>query len=146
MKIYNHFKRTSEMSATPDKYPQGRFNIKLCKWCSADFLPVAPSHLFCSDSCRDDNHTNTYYVKKYGVGIKYVRELFEKQGGVCAICKKTGFKMLDTHMSGVNLDHDHKTGRVRGLLCHNCNRGLGLFQDNPDILLAAREYLSGNEL
>lgn len=134
-----------EMTASPDKYPQGRFNDKPCKWCDSIFSPIAPSHLFCSDSCRDDNHTNNYYTKRYGVGILFVRELLKKQGGLCAICKKEEFKMLDTHMSGVNLDHNHRTGKVRGLLCHNCNRGLGLFQDSKEFLIGAWRYLDEND-
>jgi hypothetical protein len=49
--------------------------------------------------------------------------------------------MRDDHVTGMNLDHDHKTGIARGLLCHNCNRGLGLFKDSEELLEAARVYL-----
>jgi hypothetical protein len=141
MKIYNGNKRQVDMSAKPEKYPQGRFKEKTCKRCGDNFWPMAPSHHYCSQTCADDAHTDKYYTKKYGVTVDFVRDLFSKQEGVCAICKKPGFKMLDTHMSGVNLDHCHKTGKVRGLLCHNCNRGLGLFQDNVDYLQSAVYYL-----
>lgn len=49
--------------------------------------------------------------------------------------------MLEGHSSGMNLDHCHETGVVRGLLCHNCNRGLGLLQDNPTYLRQAANYV-----
>lgn len=58
------------------------------------------------------------------------------QGGVCAICRKEC-------KSGRELavDHDHETGAVRSLLCMNCNRAIGWLQDDPDLLMAATEYL-----
>lgn len=62
--------------------------------------------------------------------------MLEEQGGVCAICGTgNGQKML-------HVDHDHGTGRVRGLLCHQCNRVLGLAHDNPELMRKAIEYLS----
>ena len=64
-------------------------------------------------------------------------ELHARQGGKCAICGTQyvlGLKRLA-------LDHCHETGRIRGLLCGSCNRGLGLFRDNPERLRKAIEYL-----
>lgn len=58
------------------------------------------------------------------------------QGGVCAIC-------FGVNISGIRLsvDHNHETGVIRGLLCDNCNRGLGHMQDSIDILMSAVAYL-----
>lgn len=58
--------------------------------------------------------------------------MVEEQGGVCALCRVTEAK---------HVDHDHRTGRVRGILCFNCNRGLGYFQDSEKLLFYAIEYL-----
>lgn len=77
---------------------------------------------------------------KYGISPKEYEEMHEKQKGVCHIC----FKPSKTK-SGVDkrlsIDHDHQTGGVRGLLCSKCNLGLGLFEDNPELLKKAGEYL-----
>ena len=130
-----------DMTANPNKYPQGRFKEKPCKWCSKGFAPQGPSHSYCSDDCKSHAHSDKYYLRAYGISLQELFAMMEKQKWKCAICNTFGFKMLDNHISGLNCDHDHKTGRVRGLLCHNCNRGLGLFQDNPDYLQSAIEYL-----
>ncbi len=58
-------------------------------------------------------------------------EMFEKQNGICLICKG----------KATCADHDHKTGKVRGLLCSSCNRGLGMFRDNIKNLQMAVVYL-----
>jgi len=134
-----------DMTARPSRYPQGNFNSKSCKWCFAGFEPQAPSHLYCSQVCADDAYTNRYYKRKYNIGLKEVRAMYDEQNGTCAICKTVGFKMLDSHMSGMNLDHCHDTGKVRGLLCHNCNRGLGLFQDDPTLLDSAAVYIRSHK-
>lgn len=60
----------------------------------------------------------------------------EAQGGGCAICGRT------PKTRRLNIDHHHKSGSVRGLLCHKCNRGLAMFQDNPNILQGASYYLA----
>ena len=77
-----------------------------------------------------------HYKAKYGISLDDYKALFESQGGKCAICRKPQGKR------SLGVDHDHATGRVRGLLCDKCNLGLGYFDDEPDRLLAARFYLS----
>jgi len=130
-------------TASPNKYPNKVFKDKSCRQCGEVFSPVGPSHHYCSDSCRDKASTNNYYIKNYGVSLGEVEEMFLEQGGKCAICKQEGFKMRDVHKSSLNLDHCHDTGLVRGLLCHNCNRALGLLKDDKNILSNAIEYLEG---
>jgi len=64
-------------------------------------------------------------------------EYYEKHDGKCEICRN----VCET---GKNLamDHNHQTGEIRGMLCNLCNRGLGLFKDNPELLTKAIEYLN----
>lgn len=65
------------------------------------------------------------------------------QGGVCAICKKPErHRSNGPKVKRLAVDHDHTTGEVRGLLCNNCNRALGLFGDDVTALQAAIDYLS----
>lgn len=137
----------SEFTATPSKYPQRNFKPKFCRWCETSFKPVGPSHHYCSDDCRRNAYADKYYTSRYGVGFRWILEQLDKQNWLCKICKTSGFKMRDSHVSGLNLDHCHNSGVVRGLLCHNCNRGLGLFQDNPQYLREAAIYVEdGYEL
>lgn len=71
---------------------------------------------------------------KYGLSLKDYYDMWDKQEGVCAICSENCSKNLA-------VDHDHQTGKVRGLLCQKCNRGLGLFNDKPELLGKAKKYL-----
>lgn len=71
---------------------------------------------------------------KYGISQYDYDQIWEAQSGLCAICGHTDFKTL-------SVDHDHHTGIVRGLLCTNCNQGLGKFKDNPNLLISAVAYL-----
>lgn len=84
---------------------------------------------------------------KYGITLKEYEELLEKQGGCCAICKTPRNRTSGTNEEKWNysVDHNHETGKVRGLLCNQCNRGLGMFLDDKNILLAARDYLEWYE-
>lgn len=61
-----------------------------------------------------------------------------QQGGVCAICSQPP----SSTSRRLHVDHDHRTGKVRGILCSKCNRGLGLFNDSQILLTAARSYLA----
>lgn len=74
------------------------------------------------------------YKQKYGITLEDYNNMFESQDGSCAICSATPSERL-------HVDHNHVTGEVRGLLCNNCNRALGLLQDNPANLRAALFYL-----
>lgn len=77
-----------------------------------------------------------YRIKKrYGITTKEYWELVAKQNGKCAICSKSDGKKL-------HIDHNHKTGKIRGLLCGNCNRGIGMFEDNVFLIESAKVYLS----
>ena len=81
---------------------------------------------------------NQQLLMKFGITLEEYNKLLESQNGVCAICgKPPGKKQLA-------VDHDHETSRVRGLLCSNCNHGLGNFKDTPKLLFGAIGYLSPN--
>lgn len=82
---------------------------------------------------------NTYLKSVYGITLKQYEELAAAQGGRCAICHDEKFGRRGVRRFAV--DHDHKTGKVRGLLCGRCNVGLGLF-DTEEKLLAAVAYLA----
>jgi hypothetical protein len=129
------------MTTSPKKYPQGWFKDKTCGWCNQVFSPQGPSHLYCSEQCRREVNSDKHYRRRYGIGLRWVQQKLDEQNWNCAICKVAPFKMREDHVSGLNLDHCHVTGNPRALLCHNCNRGLGLFQDNPETLRAAADYL-----
>jgi hypothetical protein len=67
--------------------------------------------------------------KRYGITPEQAAEM-----------KKNGCEMCGTH-NNLHIDHNHTTGKVRGILCTNCNRGLGHFKDSPDLLQKAIQYL-----
>ena len=71
----------------------------------------------------------------YGLTPEAHRALHDQQDGMCAVCGKRATKRA------LHVDHDHETGVVRGLLCNNCNRGIGLLKDDPAVLRAALAYL-----
>jgi hypothetical protein len=76
--------------------------------------------------------------RKYGVTRDQYNTRLQEQDGVCAICQRE-----DPHRA-LAVDHDHKTGEVRGLLCADCNTALGKFQDDPEVLHRAKTYLLKN--
>jgi len=73
------------------------------------------------------------FQKVYGISMADYEAMFERQGGACAICKRTGVTLC--------VDHCHLTGEVRGLLCSQCNSAIGFCSDDPAVLLAAAAYL-----
>ncbi len=77
------------------------------------------------------------HLRKYQITPQQHAEMLADQCGVCAICKTAPAGPKNFPM----VDHCHKTGKVRGLLCSNCNQAIGKFKDNPDLLRAAIAYL-----
>ena len=79
-----------------------------------------------------------HLFRKHRLTIAQYDQMLQAQGGVCAICHQPEMVERNRHLA---VDHDHRTGRIRGLLCLRCNRGLGLFLDLPERLRAAASYL-----
>ena len=75
----------------------------------------------------------TDLLRTYGLTPEEYNSLWDKQNGGCVICGSTEKKLC--------VDHCHNTGVVRGLLCTNCNQGLGQFKDDPGLLRSAATYL-----
>jgi len=73
-------------------------------------------------------------LRKYGLTKDSYQNLLEKQNNLCVICTKE-------FTTTPHVDHDHSTGKVRGLLCYPCNSGLGQFEDDIDRLKRAIKYL-----
>ncbi|AFK13461.1 endonuclease VII [Yersinia phage YpP-G] len=139
----NHNKPKSSQTATPSKYPQGHFKDKKCKCCNLVFKPKSPAELYCSDRCKDRGIQTAYLMRSYGITLDDYEEMLESQKGLCKICGTEGFAMNPkVHKIKLVVDHCHTKGNVRGLLCHNCNRALGLLKDNVKSLQAAIEYLN----
>ena len=80
----------------------------------------------------DDRRMDAYYRRTYGISLEIFNEMSKKQDYRCAICG-AATKLL--------VDHNHETGKVRGLLCNNCNTGLGVFRDSIGILNSAANYI-----
>ena len=77
-------------------------------------------------------------MKRYGMTTSDFDEWYNRQAGRCAICH--------TKPEILCVDHDHETGLIRGLLCNNCNRGIGLLGDNISRLRSAVGYLTAHNL
>lgn len=79
--------------------------------------------------------------QRYGLKLGEYKVLFEAQNGVCAICKKP---QESKKTKNLFVDHDHATGKVRGLLCNKCNVAMGLVNENIDTLKAIINYLENH--
>jgi len=78
-----------------------------------------------------ENLIKSRRLKKYNLEHSEFKNMYDKQNGLCVICGD----------EATAIDHCHITQKVRGLLCHVCNRGLGMFKDDPSLLQKAYDYL-----
>ncbi len=104
----------------PVAYPAS----KTSNWCKVCLEEVRKQK-------RDKNLRQNYR----GFSSQGYDELFLKQGGVCAVCG-------NRQKGHLHVDHDHRTGNVRGLLCSDCNTALGHLHDNPEIIRKLLQYIS----
>lgn len=80
-------------------------------------------------------------LKKYGLTLEQYDALLEAQGGVCAVCLEDRRDRMGRRL---HVDHDHETGRVRGLLCMRCNNAIGQAGESAATLRALADYLEGS--
>ena len=132
--------------------------VRPCKQCGIVFKVSSEQRKYCSPQCYADwyskygllrgrekvkrwqsRNTEYIYLKRiqaqYGLTEADLAILLSRQNHVCAICGR------DIPRGKRYVDHDHKSGKVRGLLCFNCNYGLGQFKDSADNCEKAAEYL-----
>jgi hypothetical protein len=84
------------------------------------------------------------HIKRtYGITLEERNKILDSQNGCCAICKKPLSYLVSEKLKQKKLyiDHNHETGKIRGLLCSTCNTGLGMFKDNVEYLRNAITYL-----
>jgi len=81
-----------------------------------------------------ERERNSYLEQRYGITLAEYNVIKQVQNDLCAVCQKP-------YAATLHVDHDHKTGRIRGLLCKNCNIMLGAATDVPSTLRRGADYL-----
>ena len=106
-----------------------------CKSCASEKYKIctAKNGSYIKIRSRDQNYLNKYGLEKGGYD-----KLLKKQSSRCGIC---GFPPI---LKTLVVDHCHETGKVRGLLCDNCNKGIGFLRDDPDMLRSAIAWIENN--
>lgn len=97
---------------------------------------------------QSDYRRDWQYRKKYGISLDEFDAFWVIFKGRCGICNKELAETQNRRGQSLNcvaVDHNHKTGKVRGLLCNACNKGLGLFYENKEILKSAIKWLELEE-
>jgi hypothetical protein len=103
-----------------------------------------------ASSARRENMRRTYVLRKYGISFQELEDLLQRHSERCAICRRPWTQCVSAKRSRYDarflqylcVDHDHATGKVRGLLCNGCNTAIGMFQEDAARLAAAAEYLA----
>jgi hypothetical protein len=106
------------------------------------------ANAYCA-KCHKENCKKRYYSKTillrrasrasiYGLTSQQYLDMYNNQNGKCAICQKSPITKR-----GLHIDHCHKSGVVRGLLCHGCNIGIGNFMHDVKLMNKAIKYLGG---
>jgi|ERR1700722_2869675 len=88
-----------------------------------------------------DRSLPTFKSARYGISPKKYAEMLLEQKGCCAICEKPETRILRGVVQTMCIDHDHSTGKVRALLCNSCNSGIGMLQEDPNLMIRAAAYI-----
>ena len=96
----------------------------------------------CKD-CKKFVSWKGHIRRKFGITPEDFHSMSEAQNDVCAICGKAEGE--DNRRTKLTIDHNHDTGKIRGLLCHNCNTAIGLFKDDISNISNAIDYLRKHE-
>ena len=118
---------------------------KTCGVCGTVFRPRVIRQTYCSTGCNTKAWETGYFMRTYGLSREEYDRLFQEQNHRCKICGIKGFRINSKTEKTLCVDHCHTTGKIRGLLCHNCNRALGLLRDSKNLLQSALSYLEGSE-
>lgn len=117
---------------------------RACENCGTSLVGRSTASRWCSEKCASKRPTRKAVARRahlkanYGITEDQFNRLLKVQRARCAVCKSDDPK----HSKGQwAIDHDHVTGRVRGLLCSKCNTGIGQLRDDPEILTAAARYI-----
>lgn len=132
-----HCDKTKELSSFVKNKTQPSGYRNICKDCHKT-NELARRHKDFDKTRESDRKKNLQ--KSYGLSVEKYDEILSTQKGCCAICGTHQMKLKKT----LFVDHCHTTGKVRGLLCHNCNTILGHAKDREDILKNAIKYLQVN--
>lgn len=117
-----------------NKHPKGHLGLdNRCRSCYKVILKENYKNKKQEYSVRNKNSKFDFKKHKYNIEKHEYNQLVEKQNGLCKIC---------LNKRNLCVDHDHKTGKIRGLLCHKCNLAIGLLEDNISSMTNAIKYLS----
>ncbi len=97
-----------------------------------------------SEKCKS-RHRECRLKRQYKITLEQYNNMFIFQGGVCAICGRPETVKLKNIVKRLSVDHNHITGKVRGLLCRNCNQALGLLNENPVVIKNLLGYIIKND-
>jgi hypothetical protein len=107
----------------------------------------------CHKSYKRENYNANvikgYHLKRvYKITLEDYRGMYQEQGGVCAICRQpeTDIDAKNGLVRDLAVDHNHRTGQVRGLLCRRCNQVVGLLNEDRNLLLQMIDYISHDEI
>jgi hypothetical protein len=116
---------------TPESTTFARQNGKIFRIC-----------LICMKRRRDPKYSRAMHIKrKYGLTTAEYDTMLQAQGNVCAACGHAFTYIRKGKAESYHVDHDHKAGTVRGLLCGDCNRALGYLHDDPKRIQGLLEYV-----
>jgi len=115
----------------------------------AEWNKANRAHIRNSDRARvakDPDYYRRIQLRcKFGITVEDYDAMYAKQAGVCGICGKPETRKVKGTLCHLAVDHDHETGKIRGLLCSKCNRGIGLLQDDIQLLSKAVAWLTPSE-